>query len=643
MTEQKTALRLATDLRLWFSAGLVVFQYWILLHPQQPLLERPLHLLFVLFLVYLWYPLRTERLPAGVRRVADFLTLAAVAALAVYLWISVPRFITRIDNVSPVFPSDIIFGLLMIALLIEAVRRTVGWVLVYVILAFLLYGAFGYVIPGTAGFRGFGLEEFIEILTMSTSGILGVTTETSVNFVFYFVAFGAAYAAIGGAQLFIDLAIRLVGSRKGGSAKIAIVGSSLMGTISGSAVANVTATGVFSIQLMRRAGISAPRAAATEAIASTGGQLMPPVMGIAAFVMAELLSIPYGQIALAGIIPALAFYIALYLSADLMARKTGIGTLGSDAGKNVPPLGPRLHLLLPPIVLIIGLALGYSAQMAATYATLICFPLAFVRRENYLNLDKFVGFINDLGKQMAEIAVPIAAIGIIIAMAIQSNIALKFAAGVIAASGGALALSLLLVIFGCIVMGMGLPTVAAYIIGAILYVPALIDLGVMPLAAHFFVMYYCVLSMVTPPVALASYAAAGLAGAGPMTTSLVAFRMSFVCFLVPFAFVADPALLAQGTIGQILIASAGLLVSTAVWAVGLVGYLRRSLAWGDRILLMSCGLAAIVAPTGTLPWDIGITVAVAFLTINWFVPKFSFGTILPAALSGLPASDPGKT
>src|SRR5690606_11826805 len=203
-------------------------------------------------------------------------------------------------------------------------------------------------------------------------------------------------------------------------------------------------TGVFSIPLMRRAGIPAAQAAATEAIASTGGQLMPPVMGIAAFVMAELLSIPYAQIALAGVIPALAFYFALYLSADLMARKSGAGTLGPEAAANVPAVGPRLHLLVPPLVLIAGLVLDYSAQMAATFATLACFPLAFVRRENHLTPEKTAQLINTLGRQMAEIAVPIAAIGIIIAIAIQSNIALKFAAGVIAASGGTLGVSLLL-------------------------------------------------------------------------------------------------------------------------------------------------------------------------------------------------------
>jgi TRAP transporter 4TM/12TM fusion protein len=623
------ALRQLIDPRLFIAAILVAFQYWILLHPQQPLFERPVHLILLLFLVFLWFPLTTPRLPALVRRIIDLAVLASVLAVAAYLWFAIPRFETRIDNVSPVFWWDVVFGIILVALLLEAVRRTVGWMLLGVIVAFLLYGAFGYVLPGVFGFRGFGLEEYIEILTMTTSGILGVTTETSVNFVFYFVAFGVVYSAVGGGQLFIDLAMRLVGTSRGGSAKVAIVGSSLMGTISGSAVANVTATGVFSIPLMRRSGLSAEHAGATEAIASTGGQLMPPVMGVAAFVMAELLGTPYQSIALAGVIPALAYYIALYIGADLEARKTGLGTLAREDFQDTPAILPRLHLLLPPIVLIVMLFLDTSAQLSATYATLICFPIAFIRRENYLSLDDLLKMVRDLGRQMAEIAIPIAAIGIIIAIAIQSNVALKFASGVISAGGGTIFGSLLLVVIGCIIMGMGLPTVAAYIIGAILYVPALRDLGVPLLGAHFFVMYYCVLSMVTPPVALASYAAAGLAGASPMKTGLIAFRMSFVAFLVPFAFVLDPALLFQTSIVNSLVSCTGLLISTAIWAIGLVGYCVRPLGWGDRVLLMLCGIVAIVAPTISLWWLVSVGIAILFLLINWRYPRFTFGQFAP--------------
>lgn len=624
------AIKTALDPRLWVGAGLIAFQYWILSNPQSPLLERPVHLITVLLLVFLWFPLKSERLSPLLLRAIDLLFLLSVAGVGWYYWTEMERLSTRIDNVSRVFDMDVVFGILFVILLLEAVRRCVGWILLGVLLAFLAYGAFAYVLPSSIGFRGFGMREFIEILTMTTSGILGVTTETSVNFVFYFIAFGVVYAAVGGGQLFIDLAMRLVGTARGGSAKVAIVGSSLMGTISGSAVANVTATGVFTIPLMRRAGVSGDRAAATEAIASTGGQLMPPIMGVAAFVMAELLVIPYAQVALAGLIPALAFYIALFISADLHARRTGLGTLTSEEIGELPAILPRIHLLSPPLVLIACLMLGYSAQMAAMFATLSCFVVVFLKREHWLGPQDFLDIVRNVARQAAEIAVPIGAIGIVIAVAIQSNMALKFSSGLIAAGGGTLTGSLILIVLGCIIMGMGLPTVAAYIIGAILYVPALRDLGVPTLAAHFFVFYYCVLSMVTPPVALASYAAAGLARSSAMKTSLIAFQMSFVAFLIPFAFIADDALLFQDGLPQVLVACVGLLVSTAIWAIGLVGYCVRPLRGGDRVLLLVCGVTAIISPTGHVLWWLGNGVAILFLLLNWKFPAFSLA--LPAGV-----------
>ena len=621
-------MRLLRDVRLWVGLALVVFQYWILFHPQPPLVARPAHLIVALLLVFLWNPLKVQKIPTWLGRAIDGGIIAAVVGFAVYYWQSLARIEERIENVSPIFPQDTILGIIFVVLLLEAVRRTTGWILVWVILAFLLYGGFAFLLP-FGGFRGFGLEEYVEILTLTTSGIFGVTTETSVTFVFYFIAFGVVYAAIGGGRMFIDLAIRLVGRATGGSQKVAVVGSSLMGTITGSAVANVAAVGVFTIPLMKQSGVSPERAAATEAIASTGGQLMPPVMGVAAFVMAELLGVPYSQIALAGVIPAVAYYVALYILVDLNARKTGTGTLPVQAIEDVEPLLPRLHLLLPPLILIGCMILNYSAQSAAMYATLSCFPVAFLRRRDWFGPTRLLAMIRDTGRQAAEIAVPIGAIGIIIAIAIQSNLALKFSAGLISVGGGTLAGSLLLIIVGCIIMGMGLPTVAAYIIGAVLYAPALQKLGVPQLTAHFFVMYYCVLSMVTPPVALAAYAAAGLARTSPWTTGWIAFQMSFVAFLIPFAFVADDALLFQGPLFNVAVASIGLFIPTGIWAVGVTGYFRRNLVWADRIFLMACGVMAIVAPTGAVLWWLGNGAGAVFLLLNWRYAAVSFGSLIP--------------
>jgi TRAP transporter 4TM/12TM fusion protein len=634
-------MRIFRDIRFWIGLALVGFQYWILIHPQPPLVARPVHLVLALLLVFLWNPLTDVRMPVWLRRGIDAVIIGGTAAFTIYYWLSLTRIQDRIENVDAVFTQDIVFGVLFVLLLMEGVRRTTGWILVWVILAFIAYGALAFVLP-FGGFRGFALSEFVEILMLTTSGIFGVTTETSVTFVFYFIAFGVVFAAIGGGRLFIDLAIRLVGRATGGSQKVAVVGSSLMGMITGSAVANVAAVGVFTIPLMVKSGVPKDRAAATEAIASTGGQLMPPVMGVAAFVMAELLGIPYTQIALAGVIPAVAYYVALYILVDLSARKTGTGTLPAQTIQEVEPLLPRLHLLLPPIVLIVCMIYDYSAQTAAMYATVACFPVAFLRRANWLSPNKFLEMIRDTGRQAAEIAVPIGAIGIIIAIAIQSNLALKFSAGLISAGGETLAGSLLLIIAGCIVMGMGLPTVAAYIIGAVLYAPALQKLGVPQLTSHFFVMYYCVLSMVTPPVALAAYAAAGLARSSPWNTGWIAFQMSFVAFLIPFAFVADSALLFQGPIIGVIIASLGLFIPTGLWAVGITGFCKRDLPWPDRILLMVCGVVAIVAPTGAMLWWLGNGVGVVFLALNWRFPAFSFGSLMPGGAPRAPTSIEGQ-
>lgn len=613
--------RIMADPRAWIALGFVAFQYWILFDPQQPHLERPLHLVIALLLAFLVLPLANTGLPRAIERTVDALMLLGTLAVGAYYWHEMPRLGTRIDNVSPIEWYDIAIAVTLVVLLLEAVRRTVGNILLAVIVAFLLYGVFGYLLPGDVGFTRIGIPEWSEILGMTTSGILGVTTETSVNFIFYFIVFGVVYSAVGGGQLFIDIAMRMVGKSRGGGAKVAIVGSSLMGTISGSAVANVTATGVFTIPLMRRTGMAAERAAATEAIASTGGQLMPPIMGIAAFVMADLLVIPYAQIALAGVFPALAFYFALFASADLHARKHGVGTLTDKDFEGIAPVWARIHMLAPPVVLVAGLVMGYSAQIAVMYATVSCLLVPFLNRATRYSLSDLPQMILDSAKQAAVIAVPIAAIGIVVAVAIQSNLALKFASGLISFGGGSYVVSLGLVILGCIIMGMGLPTVAAYIIGAILYAPAMEALGVEPLQAHFFVMYFCILSMVTPPVSLASFAAAGVAKTDAMKTSMVAFGMCAVAFLIPFAFLADKALLFQGSYAQIAIAGLGLLFSTVIWAMGLTGFIVRDMNLFERVLLMVCGAAAMVTPTGNTIWIAGMLVSILYVMFHIVAAK----------------------
>lgn len=607
--------------------GMIAFQAWLLFAPQQPLFERPVHLAFALVLLFLYKPLTTTALPAWAKNVVDvFLICASLAVLGYYVT-GFERLTTRMENVSPVFVADIFFGILFIFLLLEGSRRAVGWILVWVLLAFIAYAFWGRIFPGWLNFRGFGLEEAIEIMTMTTAGVLGITTSTSVSFVFYFVLFGAFYAAVGGGQLFIDLAIRAAGRATGGTAKAAIIGSSLMGSISGSAVANVVSTGVFTIPLMKRTGVPAHRAAGIEAISSTGGQLMPPVMGVAAFIMAELLGIPYTEVALAGLIPAVAFYLALILVVDLSARRDGVRAMTSEEISKIPAIGPRLHLILPPIVLITLLVSGYSAAYSAVVASVACLVVPFLRRSTWIGLTELKGALRDAPRQASEVAVPIAAIGIVIAVAVQSNLALKFAGSLLSLSEGSIYASLMLAMVGCIIMGMGLPTVAAYIIGAVLFVPAIRDLGVDPLAAHFFIFYYCVLSMVTPPVALASFAAAAVGKASAVKTSASAFGLSLVAFFVPFAFVFDPGVLGQGSVSQIAFSACSLLVATALWAVAFGGWAGRPLGWGSRLPIALAGLVSVIAPSGTTIWMAALITGWAIVIILAVLSRLNGGSI----------------
>ena len=608
-SRETAPLGFVTVLRVALGAFWIAFQIHILTSPQAPLIERPVHLTLAATLLILWSPLKGTRFGLLPKLVDTSLVISAIGVGAYYL-ASATRLTQRMEGVDPVLAVDIAFGLLCLAILFEGVRRAVGWQLLGVLVGFLAYGFLGPWMPGWLGFSGFGLHEAIEILTLSMNGVLGITTATSVQFVFYFILFGAVYGSIGGGHLIIDIGLRLAGAHSGGAAKAAVVSSSLMGSITGSAVANVAGTGVLTIPLMRRAGYSADMAGAIEAIASTGGQLMPPIMGVAAFVMAEMIQVDYGRIALAGLLPALAFYAALFLSVDLRARKTGVGTLAGSVIGPRPPITTRLHLLIPPALLVGQLAAGYSASFAAVLATLCCVPVSFATRDGRLVGGALVDCIETATRQACQIAVPIAAIGIIIAVSIQSNLALKFSTELIAGSGSSIS-AIALIVLGCIVMGMGLPTVAAYLIGAILFVPALKDVGIGELPAHFFVMYYCVLSMVTPPVALASYAAAGISGGSALRTSMQAFGLGLVCFLIPVAFAFDPRLLGQGSPLEIATSGGALLIGTAGWAVAVVGYWLRPLRIVERLGVGAATAAVICLPFGTTSW----TWAMGFLAV----------------------------
>lgn len=583
--------------------------------PVSPLAAATFHVYMAVALVLAFHPLEAQQKPVRIAaRLLDLGLIVLALTIAALYHFEVPRLERRLEIVDPVFPVDIFLHVAGVLLILECVRRSVGFSLLIVVIAFILYAYFGYLMPGWLAFPGFSLPTQAEFVSMQTEGIFGVTASAAINFVFFFVLFGAIFSFTGGGALFIDLAMKATSRLTGGAAKMSLVGSALFGMVSGSAIANTTSTGVLTIPIMHRSGYSKEQAAATEAIASTGGQLMPPIMGVAAFVMADMLGVPYITIAAAALIPALAFYFALFVIVDLRARKHGVGNV-APALLNIDPVWPRIHLLAAPLALIAFLLAGYSAPYAALVGSATALAVPLLRKSTRYSLKSAFEMVLDTAKQMAWISAPLAAVGIVMVVATQSNLALKFVRLLTDVGAGNLYLSLVMVIFGCIIMGMGLPTVAAYIIGSIVFVPALMDMGVGRLAANLFVLYYCVLSMVTPPVALCSYAAAAIAKSDANRTGTLAFAYSLVIFLVPFSFLNDPALLWQGTAPQILIAAAGMLLATFSWAVFLQGWLKGNLNIAERGAFLVLSLTLVFAPTLSTAWAVGI--AGALTAMAW--------------------------
>ncbi|SHO56235.1 TRAP transporter permease [Vibrio quintilis] len=581
--------------------------------PVSPLYAATVHVFMATSLVFCFKPLETEKFKP-IAFIIDLILIIAALGMCWHYVTNMERLETRLEMIDEVFLRDQAAFVAGMLLVFEGVRRSVGFSLLSVILFFVFYAWYGNYFPGWTHFAGFSLTELSEIVTMKTDGLFGVTASTAVNFVFFFVMFGCIFTLTGGGSIFIDIAMLATARLKGGAAKMSLFGSALFGMVSGSAVANTTSTGVLTIPIMHRSGYSKEQAAATEAIASTGGQLMPPIMGVAAFVMADMLGVPYTQIAAAGLIPALAFYFALFIIIDLRARKTGVGNI-SPEDLNIDPIKPRLHLLMSPVLLISFLVAGYSAPFSAFIGSIVALIVPFARKNTHYPIKDLYSLILDITKQMAWVSVPLASVGIIMVIATQSNLAFKFVELLTEVGASNLYLSLVMVIFGCIIMGMGLPTVAAYIIGSIIFVPALTDMGVGALAANMFVMYYCVLSMVTPPVALCSYAAAALAKSDSTKTGLVAFSYALVIFLVPFSFISDPAVLWQGSTFQIIIAFIGMMLATFSWSVFLQGWLKKDLNWFERVVFLGASIALIIEKSGTWIW--GVMLCVNLVIIGW--------------------------
>jgi TRAP transporter 4TM/12TM fusion protein len=526
-----------------------------------------------------------EAIPA-----VDVIMAVLALACAGYFAFQGARVAERIEGVDPVFALDQVFGILLIALLLEACRRVAGLVLMLLTLIFILYVFVGPYLPGGLAHRGMSLMRFIDLQVLSTQAIFGTPISASAHMVFYFVIVGAFLERSGAGKLFVDLAYCVTGRAWGGAAKASVVSSGLFGTVSGSAVANVLVDGIITIPLMKRTGFKAAFAGAIEATASTGGQLAPPVMGAAAFILADIVGVSYASVAYAAIVPAALYYLSLYVLVDSYSRRMGLGPNAAlPVAESLAGLRERWHILVPLGLMIYLLTSQYSLRLVGAISLVAIVILSWVRASTRMGPRDIYEATVSGSRGAAEVAIPSAVAGIIVGVLVQTGMALHLQRWLLDMAGNSLMLSLVGAMILTLIFGMGMPTSAAYLVAAILVGPALQNLGVPALAAHLFIFYFAVLSMVTPPVALAAYAAAGISGASLWTTGLISFLIAVPGFLIPFAFVFDQGLLLQGTAlhNAYVIGTATCGVVCLSAASG--GYAFGPLSWPVRVALYCLG------------------------------------------------------
>ena len=538
-------------------------------------------------------------------------------------------------------PIDGVIGsAILLLLVLEATRRTSGGVLVVIILILALYVFIGPHMPGDFATRPVSAARLITYLGLDTNGMIGIILSVALLIVVPFTLMGQVLGRTGGAHYFADLAMSAMGRFRGGAAKIAVFGSALFGMISGAAVSNVVAVGIVTIPLMSRSGFSPVRAAAIESVGSTGGQLMPPVMGAAAFIMAEFLQVSYGAVCIAAVIPSLLYYAALFMHVDLEAAKKQIGAAQvADAPKFAEVLKSGWHFPIPLIFLIVTIVYPEIFQIpierAAVYATaiLIVLSMVFGYRGTRVTTRQMLRAILDTGRASLDIVLIGAAAGLVVGTLSVSGISFGLTLQLIALSGGSLFVLLILTAIISIILGMGMPTVSVYVLTATLLAPSLIKLGVTPMAAHMYVMYFGMLSMITPPVAIAAYAAANIARVSGWTTGWTAVVVGWSTFFIPFLFVLEPSLLMEGSAGLIAWNFARNILGIFVGTAGIVGFAFGLLALPMRIAFGAAALAILIPQhafpgADVLDW-IGLGGAITVLAVNYLQSRLAKQTAAP--------------
>ncbi|EFC92221.1 TRAP transporter, 4TM/12TM fusion protein [Dethiosulfovibrio peptidovorans DSM 11002] len=554
--------------------------------------QRAVHLAFVMSLVFLLYPARQSS-PKDKIPLMDFALAAVAAYSALYLMINFNELVNRAGLPTQM---DIVMGFICILLLLEATRRVSSPILPCIAIFFLIYCFYGRAFPELFQHRGFSIKRIINHMYLGTEGVFGIPLGVSATFVFMFILFGSVLEQTGLGKFIIDLAMALAGHSTGGPAKVAVLSSGLMGSISGSSVANVCTTGMFTIPLMKSVGYQSHFAGAVEAVASTGGQIMPPVMGAAAFIMAQFLGIPYIHVALAAIVPALLYYFAVMIQVHLEANRLGLKGLPKEQLPKLAPLLKEKGLLLLPIIgIIYFLIAGYTPLKAAFNGILISIAVSYFNRETWLTPKKLAAAFENGARGAIGVACACATVGIIVGTATLTGLGLRIASAVVAIAGGKLLPTLLLTMVACILLGAGLPTTANFIVTSTMCAPALFQLGVAPIAAYMFVLYFGIAADLSPPVALAAYAGAGIAGADPFKTGATAIKLALAGFLVPYIYAYNPILvLVNFTLGRFAMSVGTAVLGVFLLGMSTVGFYKCSMNPVFRIVALSGALCLLI-------------------------------------------------
>jgi TRAP transporter 4TM/12TM fusion protein len=571
------------------------------------MLQPVIHLTFVLLMTYTVFKGKTLR-----EKIYNSICLAVSILTMGYIIINHDAIINRMPYLDPVTSVQVVLGCLLVILLLEHSRKILGPAMPAIAIIFIIYAFVGPYLPGALYHKGTTIPELIEQLYLTFNGIFGTALIISATVVIIFVLFGSFLEQSGAGDLFMELVKSIAGHFRGGPAMMAVISSALMGTISGSAIANVVTTGTFTIPLMKRVGYEKNFAGAVEAVASTGGQIMPPIMGAGAFIMAEYLGMPYSNIMIAAVIPAILFFLGVGFQVYLEARKLNLPSIPrSELRPFKDTLKDSWHILLSLVAIVYFITSGFTPMRAGVYGILCVILVVFIKDRKKITVKNMYKALESGGKSAISVASACANAGIIIGIVRLTGIGLKASSLIISLSQGFLPFALLLTAITSIILGMGLPTTASYIIQAAIAAPALIGMGMDPLAAHLFVFYFSCLAGITPPVALAAYAAAPIAGGNATKIGFHAFFLGIAAYIVPFMFAYGQPLLLRGQPLEVLWAIITAIIGIACLAVACEGWLFKKVSYIERLIFFA--IALLLIKPGLVTDSIGIVFLVAML------------------------------